>query len=122
MKKTGAVVAKMWGEARGLLAILVVNILLAVILAVMALMALDSTQIVTVVGYDDMAGLSHDSAWYYVVSFAVLALMVGGVQGLITLKIYETKGRGVALTFAWMGMLVLLVGMSMLSSVAGGAN
>ena len=119
MKKLTAVVAKMWEEAKGLLSILVANLFLAVVLIIMALGALDATQIMTVVGYDDMAGLSHDSAWYYFMSFALLAVMVGVIQGLVTLKIYETKGRGVALTFAWMGMLVLIAAIWMLAGVVG---
>lgn len=55
-------------------------------------------------------GVTHlyRDQWYYLFSFAGLALLVAFLHITIALKMYLTKGHPLAIMFAWMGIGVLV--------------
>jgi len=55
-------------------------------------------------------GVTHlyRDQWFYLLSFAVFALLVAFLHIAISLKIYLTKGHPLAIMFAWFGIGVIL--------------
>lgn len=57
-------------------------------------------------------GVTHlyRDQWFYLLSFAGFAVITAFMHIAIALKIYITKGHPLAITFAWMGIGVLVFG------------
>ena len=51
-------------------------------------------------------GVTHlyRDQWYYLLSFAVFAVLVAFLHIAISIKIYITKGHPLAIMFAWLGV------------------
>lgn len=54
-------------------------------------------------------GVTHlyRDQWFYMLSFAVFALLVAFMHIAISIKIYITKGHPLAIMFAWLGIGVI---------------
>lgn len=54
-------------------------------------------------------GVTHlyRDQWFYMLSFAVFALLVAVLHIAISIKIYITKGHPLAIMFAWLGIGVI---------------
>lgn len=57
-------------------------------------------------------GVTHlyRDQWFYLLSFAGFAVITAFMHIAIALKLYITKGHPLAITFAWMGIGVLIFG------------
>jgi hypothetical protein len=47
--------------------------------------------------------------WYYLISFIVLGLILAVVHSIIIVKLYVQERRQIALLFAWLSFLILLI-------------
>lgn len=55
--------------------------------------------------------------WYYLISFVLFSWIVAISSIAISKKIYDLSGRALALLFAWMGVLTIILGLITTSSV-----
>lgn len=55
--------------------------------------------------------------WFYLVGFVVFGLVNAIVYGALACKIFMHKGRALAIPFAWMGVVVMFVAISVLYQV-----
>lgn len=57
-------------------------------------------------------GVTHlyRDQWFYLLSFAGFAVITAFMHIAIAIKLYITKGHPLAITFAWMGIGVLIFG------------
>lgn len=55
-------------------------------------------------------GVTHlyRDQWFYLLSFAGFSILVAFMHVAISIKIYITKGHPLALTFAWVGIGILI--------------
>jgi len=47
--------------------------------------------------------------WYYLITFVIYGLLLGGMHATLAVKIYEQGRRSIALLFLWLSFLVLLI-------------
>jgi hypothetical protein len=47
--------------------------------------------------------------WYYLLSFVVFIVVMAAGHTVITYKLLEKKGRDLALSFAWLSILLILI-------------
>lgn len=47
--------------------------------------------------------------WYYLLGFIFFAVMVAIMHVLISLKLYESKGRQLAIAFIWLSVITLVI-------------
>lgn len=54
-------------------------------------------------------GVTHlyRDQWWYLLSFAVFGLLMAFLHIALSIKIYEAKGRSLAIMFAWLGIAIL---------------
>lgn len=55
-------------------------------------------------------GVTHlyRDQWYYLLSFAVFAVLVAFLHIALAIKIYVTKGHPLAIMFAWLGIGIIV--------------
>lgn len=55
-------------------------------------------------------GVTHlyRDQWFYLLSFAIFAVLVAFMHISISIKLYITKGHPLAITFAWIGIGILI--------------
>lgn len=51
----------------------------------------------------------YRNKWYYLLSFIGFSLIVMVMNVALTAKMYQEKGRGFALAFAWMSLALLII-------------
>lgn len=56
-------------------------------------------------------GVTHlyRDQWWYLLSFAAFGVLVAFLHVALAIKIYEAKGRTLAIMFAWLGVAIVLV-------------
>lgn len=47
--------------------------------------------------------------WYYAFNFLGLSLLIAVVNSFVSLKLYASKGRRLALSYAWLSLLTLVI-------------
>lgn len=47
--------------------------------------------------------------WYYLLAFVVFGLAVAVMHALISLRLYALKGRGMAVSFIWLSVIMLVI-------------
>lgn len=54
-------------------------------------------------------GVTHiyRDQWWYLLSFAVFGLLVAFLHIALSIKVYEAKGRSLAIMVAWLGIAIL---------------
>lgn len=56
-------------------------------------------------------GVTHiyRDQWWYLLSFAAFGTLVAFLHVALSIKIYEAKGRSLAIMFAWMGVGIMII-------------
>ena len=47
--------------------------------------------------------------WYYLIAFAVFVVIMATIHCILTYKLLQSKGRSFAVTFVWLGFILLAV-------------
>ena len=55
--------------------------------------------------------------WYYLLSFVAFMVMMAILHTIVCLKLLEKRGRDLALAFAWLSILVVLIALSLFYQV-----
>ena len=89
---------KIFQTERGILILIVFNLLIAIALAIFAIINLNPNASVVKVGYGDIGGY-RDGTWLDMLAFPILALVFGVFHSLLTVRIFHKRGSGMAKFF-----------------------
>lgn len=88
------------------LAALTIIFALALVVYIITSVRPSELQLVTHYSVYGVTHLYRDQ-WFYLLSFAVFAVLVAVLHIALTIKIYITKGHPLAVMFAWIGMGII---------------
>lgn len=86
----------------------VAMVLIAFVLVISTSLRIGPNELQVPVRYSSF-GVTHfyRDKWYYLITFVVAGLAVAILHTLIALKLYDQKGRDLALMFMWLGVGVV---------------
>ena len=103
---------------RHLLVALLLLLLAGVSLLVFLAFGIDPTERQVAVHYTSFGTTNfYREKWYYLLSFAVYVVVLMVVHSVITLKILQEKGRELAVVFAWMGLVLVVISAALLFQI-----
>ena len=91
MKELKEGFVEIYRSERGIVVMMILNVLLAVGVMVFALMQLNPSSPVVKVGYGDIGGY-RDGAWYDMLAYPILMVVFGGLNTLLAARIYNKRG------------------------------
>lgn len=122
MKKFLEGIKKIYASDKGLFFALLILVLMGVVLLAHTLLHLSPEAAVVKTGYSDIgsydggdwtemqaAGGYRDGSWTNLLTFAVMAVVLGIVHPIIAVKLRAKKGSGLALAFTIMSILLTLL-------------
>ena len=89
---------KIYQTERGVLMLMIFNLLLSIALIVFAIISLNPNASVVKVGYGDIGGY-RDGTWMDMLAYPLLALIFGVFHGLLAIRIFHKRGSGMAKFF-----------------------
>lgn len=89
---------KIYQTERGVLLLMVMNLLLSIALLVFSFINLNPNIAVVKIGYGDIGGY-RDGTWANLLAFPLLAIIFGVFHNLLTLRIFHKRGSGMAKFF-----------------------
>ena len=122
MKKLVEHVKKIYAEDKGLFFAVVALILMGIVLLIVSVTNLSPEAAVVKTGYSDIgsyqggewtemqaAGGYRDGSWTSMLTFGVIAVILGIVHPLIAIKLYSKRGSGMALTLTFLSMFLIVL-------------
>ena len=107
MKDYKEAIVKVFREERELTRWIVVNFLAGFLVFIFSLVRLRPDSAVVKIGYGDIGGY-RDGSWTDMLAFPVLAVIVGTVHGLLAVRIFQTKGAGMARVFMAVSFVLII--------------
>ena len=98
---------KIYQTERGIVFLMVLNLIMSLGLLVFSIVTLNPNASVVKVGYGDIGGY-RDGTWASLIAFPLLALNFGLLHNLLTLRIYRKRGGGMAKFFLITTSLLVL--------------
>lgn len=89
---------KIYQNERGLLILMILNLLLSIALMVFAFINLNPSSAVVKIGYGDIGGYRNGS-WQEMLVFPFLALILGVLHDLLAVRIFHKRGSGMTKLF-----------------------
>ena len=89
---------KIYKTSRGVLALMILNLILSVGLLIFSVINLNPNTAVVKIGYGDIGGY-RDGTWVEMITFPLLALVCGLLHNIIALRIFHKRGSGMAQFF-----------------------
>lgn len=89
---------KLYRTERGIIILMVLNLLLAIILLVFSIIQLNPDVPVVKIGYGDIGGY-RDGSWVDLLAFPILALIFGVLHNFLALRIFHKRGGGMTKFF-----------------------
>jgi hypothetical protein len=96
----------------------IITVVLAIALVIYVALAVRPSELQLVTHYS-VFGITHlyRDQWFYLLSFAVLAVLVAMIHIALAVKLYIHKGHSIALIFAWLGIAIILFAWVTASSI-----
>lgn len=95
---------------RGLAALLGIFLLECLVLLLYTALTIHPSELQVVVHYTSYGNTNfYRDKWYYLLSFGLFTFIVAGLHVGLTYKLLKAKGRPLALAFAWLGLLVIII-------------
>ena len=98
MKTLKADFIKIIQKERGILVLMIFNLLLAIFLIIFYIINLNPDVPVVKVGYGDIGGY-RDGSWVDMISYPLLAIVFGVIHNFLALRIFHKRGSGMAKFF-----------------------
>ncbi len=111
---------KIYHDERGVLLLMVLNLLISLGLFVFSILSLNPNAAVVKVGYGDIGGY-RDGTWVSLIAFPVLALIYGILHNILTIRIFHKRGSGMAKFFLISTTLLILGTILVLTRLLGEA-
>ena len=83
---------------RGIIFLMILNLVLAIALLVFSIIHLNPGSTVVKIGYGDIGGY-RDGTWFDMIAFPILAVVFGVLHSFLALRVYEKRGGGMAKFF-----------------------
>lgn len=98
MKNLTENIKQIYSHERFTLILMILNILGAITLIILSIVKLNPESAIVKIGYGDIGGYRNGS-WADMLTFPILAIILGLFHNLIALRIYEKRGAGMAKFF-----------------------
>ncbi|OGL22684.1 hypothetical protein A2707_05245 [Candidatus Saccharibacteria bacterium RIFCSPHIGHO2_01_FULL_45_15] len=103
---------------RHLMVVLACLVTISIIFCIYITVSLRPSELQVVTHYSAFGTTNfYRDKWFYLVGFVVFGLVNAIVYGALACKIFMHKGRALAIPFAWMGVVVMFVAISVLYQV-----
>ena len=89
---------KIYQSERSILALMILNLVLAIALLVFSIINLNPSSTVVKIGYGDIGGY-RDGTWIDMIAFPLLAVLFGALHSFIALRIFHKRGGGMTRFF-----------------------
>ena len=89
---------KIYQTERGLLILMILNLILAIALFVYSVVTLNPNASVVKTGYGDIGGY-RDGTWLDMLAFPILAIIFGVLHGFLAVRVFHKRGSGMAKFF-----------------------
>ncbi len=109
---------KIFQTERGLLALMIFNLVFSLALAVFAILNLNPTASVVKIGYGDIGGY-RDGAWFDLLTYPLFALIFGILHNFLTIRIFKKRGSGMAKFFLLTTTMLIAGGFVVLIRILG---
>jgi hypothetical protein len=98
--------------------LLTVMIFLAMVFCIVAGLTLRPSELQIITHYSAFGTENfYRDKWYYLLSFIGFGLLIVGMNTGIALKLYSEKGRGFAIAFVWISLVVLVMAAVVANSI-----
>lgn len=105
---------------RYLLAILITLLLLAIISAIAIGFSIHPSDRQLVSHYSAFGITNfYKDQWFYGFTFVLFQLTAATLHVVLSIKLLMTKGRSLAVAFAWLGIIIILIGWITAASILG---
>ncbi|MBR3252802.1 hypothetical protein IKF84_01895 [Candidatus Saccharibacteria bacterium] len=94
-------------KERIMLVLMIINLLLAIALAIFSLIKLNPDTSVIKVGYGDIGGY-RDGSWTDLIVFPLLAILFGVLHNFIAIRIFHKRGAGMTKFFLIVTTLLIV--------------
>ena len=121
MKKFRERIEEIYREHRGLFIMMILLSVLALAFLIFSLINLSPSSAIVKVGYSDIgsfegddltgmrsAGGYRDGSWGTMITFPILAVVIGVLHNLIAIRLCARRGEGSARAFVLMSMVILV--------------
>lgn len=107
MKTFKADLIKIYQTERGVLLLMILNLVLALALFAFTVFNLNPNASVVKIGYGDIGGY-RDGSWSDLIVFPIFALILGILHNLLALRIFHKRGGGMAKFFLLTTTILIL--------------
>lgn len=107
MKEIGQGLRIIAKEKKTLFALMLFDLIAAVVLAIFCMVQISPGAAVTKVGYGDIGGY-RDGMWAYPFAFALFALVMGVGHNLIAVRVFQKNGTNTATIFMGVTLMLLI--------------
>ncbi len=90
--------AKLYQNEKGIIVLMVLNLLLSIVFLVFSIIHLNPNAAVVKIGYGDIGGY-RDGSWLDMIAFPLLFLVFGVLHNILTIRIFHKRGGGMAKFF-----------------------
>lgn len=98
---------KIYQTERGILILMIFNLLLSIALIIFSIVSLNPNAAVIKIGYGDIGGY-RDGTWVDMLAFPLLALIFGLLHDLLAIRIFRKRGSGMAKFFLLVTTMLIL--------------
>ena len=91
-------IIKIYQAERGVLLLMMLNLIFSIVLLIFSIIHLNPSASVVKIGYGDIGGY-RDGSWADMLAFPILAVLFGILHNLLALKIFHKRGSGMAKFF-----------------------
>ena len=98
---------KIYQTERGVLVLMIFNLLLSIALVIFAVVNLNPNASVVKVGYGDIGGY-RDGTWMDMLAYPLLAIIFGFFHNLLAIRIFHKRGSGMAKFFLLTTTMLIL--------------
>ncbi len=108
-----------WKKDRGLLGWMAVNFLLNLWLFLMPIVNLNSSHPKVWARYSDVSTGYQQSDWWYLISFSIIAVVLGVGHILMSARLFTKRGKDIARLFLGVSMAITIIALRFLMSILG---
>lgn len=119
MKELAEEIKTIWKKDRGLFWWIAAQFLIAAVLFILPIINLNPSRPKIYVRYSDISKGYYPSAWWYLISFSIIAVTLGIGHNLLSVKLYTKRGKDIARLFLGVSIVITIIAIKFLLSIIG---
>ena len=120
MKELGKDFKNIYHQDRKILVLMGFVLVFGLVLMISAFVGLDATMPkLQAAQYSDMAGGYRDGDWWYLLSFALLGVLLGVVHNLLAARLFAKRSGSVAILFLVTSLVITAIAIAFLWRILG---